>query len=320
MSFALNVKEEVISHDFNEEQQKAFLSGFIKQNGELVFSNNNQKLKITTISNRIARSLIAFIKKIFSGSVEIAIIQSQTLKKNKVFQITLIGQVQKFLLELFIVDQQMNRILKLPKKWLDEDENFRAFISGLFIATGSVNSPKTSNYHLELQFKHLKEAEYIKSCLEKYRFDFKILKRKYRVLLYLKKSLLVSDFLKFIDAPQSVMEFENERISRDMINNINRISNIDISNQSKVLKTATSQIEKIKYLQRKNRLQDLSPKAVLLAKIRVKKPELSYLELEEEMAKHGEKITKSGISYLFRSIDRLYEKVIKENKGDKNEK
>jgi hypothetical protein len=319
MSFALHVKEEVIAHDFNDEQQKAFLSGFIKQNGDLVYSHQSQKLKISTISNRIVRSLISFLKKIFVGETEVSIIQSQTLKKHKIFQVTLIGDLQKLFFDLNLQKQQEESSFHLPNKWLEES-NLRAYISGIFIASGSVNSPKTSNYHLELQFKTSAEAHYFQEVLNDYQFEFKFLKRdSSHYLIYLKKALLVSDFLKFIDAPQSVMEFENERISRDMVNSINRISNIDISNQSKVLKTGHKQVIQIKYLQRKNKLNRLSPKAQVLAKIRLKNPELSFLELEEEMAKNNIQITKSGISYLFKIIEKIYreEHKIEEKKNGK---
>jgi len=312
MSFALSVKEEIISHEFDPIQQQAFLSGFIRQNGEFILSNKHQKLRLTTISNRIARALIAFIKPLFKGELEVAIVQAQTLKKQKTFQITLIGDLENFLQELSI-PKLGHAPMDLPEVWVSNDTYFRAYISGVFCASGSVNSPTTSNYHLELQFKSESEALQVQKLLENYDFHFKFLARNSdRFILYLKQSMAVSDFLKFMDASQHVLEFENERISRDMINNINRISNIDIANQSKVLKAGTDQVAMIKYLQHYKQLEALPPKALALAKIRLKKPELSYTELEQEMAKLGFNVTKSGIAYLFKIIAKHYEELLAE--------
>ncbi|ATG97637.1 DNA-binding protein WhiA [Mesoplasma lactucae] len=314
MSFALEVKEEVVSHSFDFEQEKAFLAGFIKYNGEMIFSNGILRLRLTTISNRIARSLLSFVKHHYTGETEVSIFQTQTLKKNKIFNITLIGKVKEFLLDLGIIDDNFKSKVEVKEEYLNSSTNFRAYVAGMFVAIGSVNSPTTTNYHLELQFKEEADALYFKQVIKKYGFPFKVLKRsENRYIDYVKKSILVSDFLKFIDASRCVMQFENERISRDMVNNINRISNIDISNQSKIIKTGEEQIKKIEYIKKQRKMGQLSEKANVLANIRLKKPDLSYAELQDEMSKKGYEITKSGIANLFKNIDKLYSNLIDEN-------
>lgn len=179
----------------------------------------------------------------------------------------------------------------------------RAYAAGLFIGSGSVNSPKTSNYHLEIQFKTLDEANQFNQLMATYGFAFKLLSRKNeRYLSYLKKSAMVSDFIKFLDAPQCVLSFENERISRDVVNNINRMQNIDISNQTRTIAASEKQIKAIQYLRTKEFLSELSPKTQALAQLRLRYPDASYQELTQKMQKNGYNITKSGISNLFRQI------------------
>lgn len=306
MSFALDVKEEIISHTFSLAQKKAFLSGFVKYNGELVLTQNKESLKLTTISNKIARNLISFCKEFLIGNINISIIQSQTLKKQKTFQLLLVGNIPDFLKKLHIYVDGNVKMIEANREVEDDSSLMRAYIAGIFIAVGSVNSPETTNYHLEVQFKEQQSAEYFLKILKKYRFNFKILKRNnQKFICYIKKTSLISDFIKLIDAPQSVMEFENERISRDMLNNINRIQNVDISNQTKAMVTGQKQIQQIKKIQSTNQFLTLSEKAQALAKLRLKHPDASYWELEQLMQKSGYQITKSGISYLFRSIAKL---------------
>ncbi|WP_434335203.1 DNA-binding protein WhiA [Mycoplasma capricolum subsp. capricolum] len=308
MSFALEVKEEIVMHSFNEEQKLAYLSGFIRYSSDIIFSNNTSKIRFSTISNKIARTLLSFCRQLFDGQVEISIIQSQVLKKHKNFVLTLIGNINNFLQKLRIYDQNNQKIyvFKVKDEIKDKTSIIRAYIAGIFTAIGSVNSPKTSNYHLDLQFKTKIDAINFIELTNDLGFNFKLLERtSNRYICYIKKSIMVSDFLKLIDASNSVMQFENERISRDVYNSINRVNNFDISNQTKTLVTGKKQIEIINYLKQTNQFHLLSKKAQVLADLRLNFPDYSYNELVEEMQKMGYEITKSGISSLFKNIEKL---------------
>ncbi|WP_338972446.1 DNA-binding protein WhiA [Spiroplasma endosymbiont of Panorpa germanica] len=317
MSFALDVKEEIVSHTFTDEQKKAFLCGFIKYNGEILISDNQSRLILSTISNRVARTIISFIKTFYNGEILISILQSQKLKKNKVFQVTLVEDIFEFLFNFNIYNtNKSGKIIEVDYNLIQNTSLLRAYISGVFIAIGSVNSPQTSNYHLELQFGDELSTEVFKNLLEPLGFDFKSIKRKTKYVSYIKKSTAVSDFLKLIDAPNSVMKFENKRISRDMQNNINRMINIDISNQAKTLDAGQRQVTQILYLKEKNYFGFLSDKARFLANIRLERPEATFSELEEILNNNNISITKSGVSNLFKNIEKIY----KNSQEGKNEK
>ncbi|AGR41776.1 DNA-binding protein WhiA [Spiroplasma diminutum] len=309
MSFAMEVKEEILNHTFTHEQKIMLLSGFIKYNGELIYTNNRAALKLTNTSNQVIRNIFTILKTIYDGNVEISIIQIQKLRKNKIYQLLLTDRVLEFLSENDIFHPGLNNkviemnLEKYEKKiW---EELTRAYISGIFIAVGSVNSPETTNYHLEFQFKEEESSIYIVKTLKKYRFNFKVTNKKNKFVCYAKKSIVVSDFLKFMDASISVMKFENTRINRDVSNNINRMINIDIYNQQKSSLTGSKQIEEIKLIQRNNLMLELSPKAQLLSEIRLENPDASFSELEYLMNEKKVLITKSGISNLFKIISKL---------------
>ncbi|AHI52423.1 DNA-binding protein WhiA [Spiroplasma culicicola] len=310
MSFAREVKEEILTHTFTQDQTIALLSGFIKYNGELIYTNHGACLRLASSSNNVIRRLFSLIKTIYSGNIEISIIQTQKLKKNKVYELLLTDNVIEFLTKYSIYDIAKNdKIIEINLSGDLNQSLVRAYISGVFIAIGSVNSPETTNYHLEFQTKELESANYLKEILEQYDFHFKVIAKRSKYICYIKKSLAVSDFLKFVDAPIAVMNFENTRINRDFSNNVNRMINIDIYNQQKTLFTGTKQINQINLIKQKNLFSELSEKAQMLANIRQNNPEASFSELEIMMNEKGIAITKSGISNLFKIISKLAESI-----------
>lgn len=300
MSFTIEVKEEIIAHTFSPTQKQALLAGFIKQNGELILAANQERLRLTTISNRVARNLISFIKEIFDGEIMISIIQGKTLKRVKIFQLNLIGEIAPFLQLLKIVPFT-------PEQWPVTDLAFwRAYMAGLFIASGSINSPQAKHYHLEITFKTPEEADFFVEKIQHFNFPFRLLKRSnYRWIAYLKSATKISDFLKFLDAHQAVWDFENNRIARDIANNINRIQNIDISNQTKTLQVGQRQVQEIKELKNYRYSSKLTPKISSLMALRLAFPEATYRELAQKMSKKGYNITKAGVSNLLRQIHQM---------------
>ncbi|WP_338985225.1 DNA-binding protein WhiA [Spiroplasma endosymbiont of Diplazon laetatorius] len=309
MSFAMEVKEEILNHTFTEEQKIMLLSGFIKYNGELIYTNNGAALRLTSNSNNVIRNIFSILKTIYEGNIEISIIQIQKLRKNKIYQLMLTDKVIEFLEQHNIFDTKTsNKIIEIDLEKYEKkirQELTRAYVSGMFIAVGSVNSPETTNYHLELQFKEKESAIYITKILKKYHFNFKTTSKGNKTVCYIKKSIAVSDFLKFIDASISVMKFENTRINRDVSNNINRMINIDIYNQQKSSATGLKQIEEINLILKNNLISELSPKAQMLSEIRLENPDASFSELEYLMNEKNVAITKSGISNLFKIISKL---------------
>ncbi|ALD65983.1 DNA-binding protein WhiA [Spiroplasma cantharicola] len=309
MSFAMEVKEEILNHTFTNEQKIMLLSGFIKYNGEIIYTNSGVALKLTSNSNNVIRNIFSILKTVYNGKIEISIIQIKKLRNNKTYQLMLTENVIDFLTTNNIFQPALaNKIIEInlekyiKKTW---EGLTRAYISGIFIAIGSVNSPETTNYHLELQFKENESAQYITKVLKKYHFNFKTTMKRNKIVCYIKKSIAVSDFLKFMDASISVMKFENTRINRDVSNNINRMINIDIYNQQKSSETGLKQIREINKIMKNNLISELSPKAQLLSQIRLENPDASFSELEILMNDRNVSITKSGISNLFRIISKL---------------
>lgn len=130
-----------------------------------------------------------------------------------------------------------------------------------------------------------------------------------KYVCYIKKSSEVSDFLVRINATSCALRFEATRTEREMKNQVNRYLNIELHNSQISIATAEKQVEMIEYIKTHHAFNELSPKAQILADLRVENPSSSFNELVELMMENGITITKPGISNLFRNIKKIYESI-----------
>jgi DNA-binding protein WhiA len=309
MSFALDIKREIVMRDeLSSEEKAALLSGFIKYNGELTFANQRIGLKLTSIDNKIIRTLYKYLKEFYTGNIEISIIESRILKKNKVYTLFLTDDVRKLLRHLEVFDwEKNNKMVELNTDILNDSKLFWNYIGGVFVACGSANDPETSNYHLELQLKDDESCDYFVAILQRHKFNFKVTKKRNKSICYIKKSNEVSDFIVRVNATSCALRFEATRTEREMKNQVNRYLNIEIHNSQISIKAAEKQIEMIKEIKAKGLFSELSPKAQVLADLRLENPSSSFSELVELMEDNGISITKPGINNLFRNIRKIYE-------------
>ena len=63
----------------------------------------------------------------------------------------------------------------------------KAYLSGAFLAAGSVNSPITKNYHLEIAVNNNELAEYLLRQWKKFDLDGKIIKRRAQYVVYISR-------------------------------------------------------------------------------------------------------------------------------------
>ncbi|ASP27839.1 hypothetical protein SCORR_v1c00640 [Spiroplasma corruscae] len=318
MSFALKVKEEILNHNFTEKQMRMILLGFLKFNGELIYNDNEVLFQLSSSSNKIIRGVFNLLKNFYQEDFQTTVIDLPVNVSNKKLYRILISKNVKNFLESFEVYNFNDNKKVVKVKEFEINNTFekhqdlvRAYVSGLFIAIGSVNSPETSNYHLELQFKSEEESSYFVGLMNQYNFDFKIVQRRNNSVAYIKKSMLVSDFLKFIDASESVMAFENTRIDRDLKNNVNRYLNIEIHNQKNTIIAGSRQVKEIEFIKKQGLFGKLPIKAQKLAQARLKNPDASFSDLVQILEENNLKISKSGVSNLFKIISNIFNQIKK---------
>ena len=196
--------------------------------------------------------------------------------------------------------------IKIEDKKRSEEEN-RALVRGAFMSSGSVTNPK-NKYHLEIVFEKEENAKIIKDVLLEENIDVKILKREKSFILYIKDGENISKFLAFIGANKSVLEFEDERVIRDMRNQVNRLVNCETANLNKTILSAVKQIENIKLIKSKKKFDKLTPKEQELANIRLENPDASLSELGKLLKNP---ISKSGVNHRLEGINNLADELRK---------
>ena len=182
------------------------------------------------------------------------------------------------------------------------------------MADGSVNSPQTSGYHLEIKAGNEVHSGFLIDLLNRFDITARKIQRRGKWVVYLKSSEKISDFLRVVGAYQCLLEFENERISRDFMNNVQRLNNVDVANEVKSMKASRAQIEDILLLEDYVQLRYLDEKVREVALLRKENPETTLNELAEIYeSKTGESVSKSGMKHRFVKIHDLAEKVRKEH-------
>ena len=220
------------------------------------------------------------------------------------------GTVQKILTAVGTLDTHGHLREDTPlteQKILQKDCCRRAFLRGAFLAAGTISDPSRS-YHLEFLCNSAEQRDQLCLLLEAAGIPAGTARRGRKELAYLKDGSRIADLLGLMDAPVSLMEFENARIMREVRGNINRKVNCETSNIRKTADAAAGQIEDLRLIERKIGFAEL-PKALdETARIRLQYPTATLQELGEFMEPP---VGKSGINHRMRKLHLIAEQLRK---------
>ena len=306
MSYASEVKKELTTLEVHFGNAKAELMALIRMNGSLGLSNHRFILNVQTENPATARRIYSLLKQFYDVESELLVRRKMKLKKNNLYIVRLNKGSDYVLKDLDILDGfQLKETV--PLDFLDDDAKVRSYLRGAFLATGSVNNPETSSYHLEIYSLYEDHNQTICEMMNRYGLNARTAKRRSGYITYLKEAEKIADFLSLIGATSSMLKFEDIRIMRDMRNSVNRIVNCENANFNKVADAANRQIESIKYLDKKIGLNNLPVKLQEIAIARMAHPEVSLKEVGELVP--GGPISKSGVNHRLRKIMEQAEKM-----------
>ena len=298
ISFTINVKNEIASFDSVKNENMAMLSAIIRNSGKIC----DGEITITTENSKVARRVYTLISDIYNVSVSI-IDKNNNFNRNRLYIIKVSDNIDYILNDLGVVDNSGKRLNTIPEYLIDSDEEKRAYLKGIFLASGSVNDPKTSRYHLEFFIDSIEEANFVNDLLNEYYLNSKIIPKDKKYMVYIKEAEKIGDFLRIIGANDAVMYYEDIRIYRDHKNMTNRLNNMEQANIEKIINTCNSQIKDIELIYDKLGKEFLDEKTLEAATYRLKYPESSLQELSEIMSiEIGKPITKSGLNHRMRKI------------------
>ena len=122
-------------------------------------------------------------------------------------------------------------------------------------------------------------------------------------MVYLKESERISDFIKLLNAYNSLFYYEDIRIYRDHKNMANRLNNCEQANIDKIVFSSNEQLENIQKLKQREDFDLIDDKIKEVCIYKEKYPESSMQELADIISlETNTKITKSGINHRFRKI------------------
>ena len=310
MSFAAEVKKELTSLEVHREHAKAELAALIRMNGSLSINNQQFVLNVQTENAAIARRIYSLLKDHYNVRSELLVRRKMKLKKNNVYIVRLKQETKRVLLDLYIMDGLMFHS-HVSDEIMGNAQKMRSYLRGAFMASGSVNNPETSRYHLEIYSIYEEHNQDICDMLNYYGLNARALERRNGFISYLKGAEKIADFLTLIGATNSMLKFEDVRIVRDMRNSVNRLVNCETANMNKTIDAASKQIDNIEFIQQRVGLGALPEKLQEIAELRLEHPEVSLKELGEMIPSGA--ISKSGINHRIRKInefaDRLRDKV-----------
>lgn len=215
-------------------------------------------------------------------------------------------RTQEVLNELAIMDGLMFQT-HISDEIMGNTQKMRSYLRGAFMASGSVNNPETSRYHLEIYSLYEEHNLDVCQMLNYYDLNARTLERRNGYISYLKGAEKIADFLTLIGATNSMLKFEDVRIVRDMRNSVNRLVNCETANLNKTIDAASKQIENIEFIENRVGLQALPEKLQEIAELRLEHPEVSLKELGEMIPSGA--ISKSGINHRIRKINEFAERL-----------
>ena len=181
----------------------------------------------------------------------------------------------------------------------------RAFIRGAFLAAGSMSNPEKS-YHIEIVCSAGRKAEQLRTIINSYGLDAKVILRKKMHVVYLKEGTQIVDLLNIMEAPVALMEMENVRILKEMRNTVNRKVNCETANINKTVSAAMKQIEDIRYIRDTIGLQELPEGLREVAQARLEYPNETLKELGGLLQTP---LGKSGVNHRLRKLSEIAEQL-----------
>lgn len=308
MTYTTRIKEEIVKSDINKSEKICELSGYIRFAAVI-----KDTINITLENASVTRRIYKHIKEIFNIQPRITIRNQKRFRIKQIY-ILEINEKVEYILHFLNITENKKKILP-TEYFLTNKEEKIAYLQGIFLASGTINDPASSGYHLEIVTNMSREAIYVTNLFRELGIMAKHIKRNSKYMVYIKNAEIISEIIRMFKATTSYFYFEDIRIYRDHKNMVNRLNNCEIANQEKTINTGLKQLEDIKYLKENDLYSLLEDSTRIVLDYREKYPETSLKELADIISLETDyTIGKSGVNHHFIKIRNL----IKKHKEKKN--
>jgi len=311
VSFSAKIKEELSNHWTEARHcQIAEITAIISMCGRITIdSRERYAVKVKTENISVARKYFTLLKKTFNIEAETFV--SRNLARETIsYTVAIKGheEAMKVLQAAKLVDAEgeISEELSVVKNMIIQHSCCkRAFIRGVFLVSGSISNPEKS-YHIEIVCSAQKKAEQIKSIINSFGLEAKVIVRKKSYVVYIKEAEQIVDLLNVMEATNALMDMENIRILKDIRNTVNRKVNCEAANINKTVSAAGKQIEDIRYIQERIGLKKLPEGLLEMAEVRLEYPNASLKELGELLSTP---IGKSGVNHRLRKLSEIADRL-----------
>ena len=298
MSFSQKVKHEICKSNKFEKSccRKAQLYGI------LFFSNiyRYDEFRFYTENSEVAKKTALLANAVSGANLSITKSLKNSDVNDELYILTASNEDAHRLFEVMGYDQNSVSI-RLNRANLECETCVHAFISGAFLASGSIVSPE-KGYHLEVVSSYANRARDLLNLLNEIDITSNMAARKSKHIVYIKFSELIEDFLNIVGAQNASFDLMNVKIFKDIRNRANRAVNCETANLSKAVSAASVQIEAIMKLKKIGLYDSLNDALKNAAELRLKNPEATLNELSEISIP---KISKSGLNHRLKKIIEL---------------
>ncbi|MCR3906510.1 MAG: DNA-binding protein WhiA [Tenericutes bacterium] len=306
MSFARTVKEELVTIPVGFEEQLAEFSAFLNLNTEFHIENKLKMFDFKTNNPTVAKRFLQLVRTLYQAETSLITQKQNKLKQRQ----TIIVRIESKVEDIVNEHGYFENPVESQELITQSPETKKAYLRAAFLSGGSVNHPKTAEYHLEIFARNSDQIVFMQQLMNSFDLNAKITKRRNGYIVYLKDAEGISDLIQIMGAQNSVFKFEDIRIKRDFNNSINRIMNCEIANEKKIFIAANEQLEDIEVIEKFIPEHHIDEKIKKVMKLRKDNPEVSLRELTDIYEEtYGETISKSGINHRLVKIKQMAEQI-----------
>lgn len=314
MSFSKEVKKEILNNGFKSAKSAlAFLSGLTLSSAEFKMENGNlTNFYFSTDLDFLYQAVKSLIYEKY-GEQSVLLENNFKIGKNQYYKISLQPKTALMLLNELKIDVNKNQIAtEVNEQIVNDETSLKGFMAGVFIGCGTSsiklaeNGRTTTGYHIEFSSKSYNLLHEIANIMAQFEILAKLTKRKNLYVLYVKDAEEVSNVLALLGASNAVLKLQNEIVTRQVRNKVNRQNNCYVSNFSKTLNASFNQLEAIKVLDENIGLYNLPEDIQEVALLRLANAEESLGELLK-LTKNP--MTKSALNHKFQKIIKMAKKI-----------
>src|SRR5690606_24498753 len=165
----------------SKEEALAEFSAMIELGTELAISERVKTLWFKSNNPTVARRFLGLLKGLYKVENTLLTKKQGNFKKGYQIQLGVQEAISDIMVEhsLFGENDKVDLLIQ-------NEETIKAYLRGAFLTTGSVNDPKTSEYHLEIYSENKDSILRIQRLMNEFGLNAKITKRRNGLICYLK--------------------------------------------------------------------------------------------------------------------------------------